>query len=82
MGSVSVRKAYSIIANCEKVTAIELMLAMRGLDFLKPLETGANLKMILNVLQKTQKPHQKDRYFGDDFNIILESISNNEPVKF
>ena len=72
MGSVSVRKAYSIIANCEKVTAIELMLAMRGLDFLKPLETGANLKMILNVLQKTQKPHQKDRYFGDDFNIILQ----------
>jgi histidine ammonia-lyase len=79
MGSVSVRKAYSIIANCEKVTAIELMLAMRGLDFLKPKETGTNLKKILEVLQKTQKPHQNDRYFGDDFNALLEIISSNEP---
>lgn len=79
MGSVSVRKAYSIIANCEKVTAIELMLAMRGLDFLKPKETGTNLKKILEVLQKTQKPHQNDRYFGDDFNALLEIISGNEP---
>ncbi|MEA1883143.1 MAG: histidine ammonia-lyase [Thermotogota bacterium] len=79
MGSISVRKAYFIIANCEKVTAIELMLAMRGLDFLKPLETGTNLKKILVVLQKTQKPHQNDRYFGNDFNVLLEVISNNEP---
>jgi histidine ammonia-lyase len=55
------------------------MLAMRGLDFLKPKETGTNLKKILEVLQKTQKPHQNDRYFGDDFNALLEIISGNEP---
>ena len=79
MGSISVRKAYSIVGNCEKVTAIELMLAIRGLDFLKPLETGVVLKKILNRLQVTQKPHQQDRYFGDDFNRLLEIISDTEP---
>lgn len=79
MGSISVRKAFSIIANCEKVTAIELMLALRGLSFLAPLETGDSLKRVLDVLQKTQKPHQNDRYFGDDFNALLEIISHNEP---
>jgi len=80
MGSVSVRKAYSIIANCEKVTAIELMLALRGLEFLKPLETGLTLRNILQELHLTQKPHHQDRYFGDDFNALLEFIAQKEPI--
>ena len=80
MGSVSVRKAFSIIANCEKVTAIELMLALRGLEFLKPMETGLTLRNILQELQETQKPHHQDRYFGDDFNVLLEYIAHKEPM--
>ena len=80
MGSVSVRKAFSIIANCEKVTAIELMLALRGLEFLKPMETGLTLRNFLQELQETQKPHHQDRYFGDDFNVLLEYIAHKEPM--
>jgi len=79
MGSVSVRKAYSIIGNCEKVTTIELMLAMRGLEFLSPMKTGKILENILEKLQLTQKAHTHDRYFGDDFNFLLELISTSEP---
>jgi len=79
MGSISVRKAYSMIENCEKVTTIELMLAMRGLEFLRPMKTGIILEKILEKLQLTQKPHHQDRYFGDDFNSLLELISTSEP---
>ncbi len=80
MGSVSVRKAYSIIGNCEKVTAIELMLAMRGLEFLRPMKTGIALERLLKQLLKTQKAYYNDRYFGDDFNSLLELITTNEPI--
>jgi len=79
MGSVSVRKAFSIVGNCEKVTAIELMLALRGLCFLRPMKTGERLEKYVEILQQTQKPHHSDRYFGDDFQNILDFICNNNP---
>jgi len=56
------------------------MLALRGLEFLKPMETGLTLRNILQELQETQKPHHQDRYFGDDFNVLLEYIAHKEPM--
>jgi len=34
----------------------------------------------LQELQETQKPHHQDRYFGDDFNVLLEYIAHKEPM--
>ncbi|HPF16039.1 MAG TPA: histidine ammonia-lyase [Thermotogota bacterium] len=81
MGSVSVRKAFSIIGNCEKVTTIELMLALRGLCFLRPMKTGKLLEFYIERFQQTLKPHHSDRYFGDDFQSILDIIRNHNPLK-
>jgi len=38
------------------------------------------LRSILKELENTQRPHQQDRFFGDDFNALLDLISTREPV--
>ncbi|HRW92414.1 MAG TPA: histidine ammonia-lyase [Thermotogota bacterium] len=74
MGSIAARKALSILQNAEKIVAIETMLALRGLAFLKPLETGRRLLPLVEQLEGLLQPYTGDRYFGDDFQAILDWI--------
>ena len=78
MGSVSVRKAYSIMSNAEKVIAIEIMLAYRGIEYLRPLKSGKKLENIIEKIATIQEEYNSDRYFGNDFRNILKYIKSNE----
>jgi histidine ammonia-lyase len=78
MGSVSVRKAYLIMANAEKVVAIELMLAYRGIEYLRPLKSGEKLEKYIMMISEIQAEYTKDRYFGKDFQNILGFIKAND----
>lgn len=77
MGPIAARKFLDIVHNDYKIVAIELMLSLRALHFLKPLTTGTKLFEILKPIQSLLDPHENDRYFGDDFQRIHTYISAN-----
>jgi len=82
MGSIASRKALEVVKNCEKVIAIEIMLSYRGIEYLKPLETGFRLKEVLKRIAPTQSRFDGDRYFGQDFDNILNLIKRNGPENY
>ncbi|HNR62498.1 MAG TPA: histidine ammonia-lyase [Thermotogota bacterium] len=82
MGPIAARKLLSIIENDTKIVAIELMVALRALEFLAPLQSGSALIKTLEPLYGLLSPYQGDRFFGDDFERIYRYISENEvPIK-
>jgi histidine ammonia-lyase len=66
------------MSNAEKVIAIEIMLAYRGIEYLRPLKSGKKLENIIEKIATIQEEYNSDRYFGNDFRNILKYIKSNE----
>lgn len=75
MGPIAARKALTIVQNARKIVAIELMLAVRALQILAPLQTGVALRTIVTTLESMIQPYEQDRFFGDDYQAIWNYIS-------
>lgn len=82
MGPIAARKLLSIIENDTKIVAIELMIALRALEFLQPLRSGPALMKALEPVYALLSPYQNDRFFGDDFERIYRYISHNAAATF
>jgi len=79
MGSIASRKSKEVLKNVYKIIAIEIMLSYRGLEFLSELKTGEKLDDIINEFKGEFSEYKEDRYFGEDFERILNYISENDP---
>lgn len=80
MGSISARKTLQIIRNLEKVLAIELMCAVQGFDFRKPLRSTVILNACHDHIRKKIPEVNEDRVFARDINAALTIIKNRELV--
>jgi len=65
MGSVSARKAVSIIGNIEKILGLELFCAAQGFDFRKPLKSGFLIDACHDLVRKSIPHVDRDVYLGD-----------------
>lgn len=76
MGSISGRKALQVIANVEKILAIELLTAAQAFEFRKPLKSGIYLEEVHKVVREQVAFAQKDRVFADDIEKGIAMIRN------
>ena len=76
MGTISARKAQTILSNTEFVLAIELLCTAQALDFLKELKPGDGVE-IAHKLVREKVPHlDKDRILSCDINLLKEIVSS------
>ncbi len=74
MGTTSARKLRKIVDNMEKVIAMELLCAAQALDFLKPNEPTAGVKVAYEAIRAHVSFAQKDRVFSEDIEIIRNTL--------
>lgn len=76
MGSISGRKALQVIANVEKILAIELLTAAQAFEFRKPLKSGIYLEEVHKAVREQIAFAQNDRVFADDIEKGIAMIRN------
>ncbi len=72
MGANGAVKCKRVIDNVEKVLAIELLTAVQGIEFRKPLKTSDKLEKIITAFRKEVSFNEADRVMHDD---IIKAIN-------
>jgi histidine ammonia-lyase len=81
MGSVGVRKSLRIVANLEKILAIEMLTAAQGFDFRKPLKSGILLEKAHKLIRKKITFADTDRIFSNDIEIAIALVQSKSIIK-
>jgi histidine ammonia-lyase len=81
MGTLAARKAREIVANCQRVLAIELLCACQALDLRAPLKPGPATSRALSTVRKHVSKMDYDRPLFEDIEKVYELISSREIVK-
>ena len=76
MGSISGRKALSVIHNLEKILAIELLCAAQAFDFRSPLKSSPTLSEVHQEVRKKIEHAEEDRIFSLDIEKAVKLISD------
>jgi len=66
MGVWAARKAAQVLANAERVVAIELLAAAQGIDLLRPLRTSERLERAHRAIRERVPRLEEDRPGGPD----------------
>ena len=81
MGSISGRKALTIVKNLEKILAIELLCAAQAFDFRSPTQSGKTIERFHSLIRE-KIPHLKeDTVISDYIELAVEFISNDNLLK-
>ncbi len=76
MGSISARKALTIVENLEKILGIELFCAAQGFDFRKPLKSGPLIEAC-HALVREAIPHiDRDVYLAGFIDTAIAMVKN------
>jgi len=76
MGTIAARQAREILENVRHVIAIEIMVALQGIDFLQPLQPGTALQALHAYLRKFVPFMHEDRMISPDIQMIYEKITD------
>jgi histidine ammonia-lyase len=74
MGGWAARKALQVVENVEYVVAIELLCAVQGLEFHRPLKTTAPLEAVVEEFRKLVPRWEKDRYMKPAIDSALQFV--------
>jgi histidine ammonia-lyase len=74
MGMTSALKLRSIIDLAENLLAIELLAAAQGLEYRRPLKSGAGVERAFTIVRKLAPPLTKDRPLANDIARVAEAI--------
>jgi histidine ammonia-lyase len=78
MSPIAARKLAAIVANLERVLAIETMTAFQAMEFLKPLRSSRPLETVRRAFRRVVRPWNEDRELAPDLEAsrkFLESDS-------
>lgn len=78
MGSISGRKCLKVLANLEKIQAIELLCASQALEFVHPLKTSTILEKIQARIRQDIPYFEKDEIFSESINKAIALVQNGE----
>ena len=74
MGMSAAWKAERVLANAERIVAIELLAGAQGLEFLKPMQPGAGVRKAYAAVRGTVPALSGDRPFTPDIEAIRRLI--------
>jgi len=74
MGLAAARKARQAVDCLERVLAAELMCAAEGLEYRRPLRSGAGVEQAHALVRERVAPLREDRLLGDDLDALTELV--------
>jgi histidine ammonia-lyase len=74
MGNASGLKAWQVLANAERVLAIELLAGAQGIEFLAPLEPGIGGRAARDAVRALSPRLADDRPLADDIEAVAHSL--------
>ncbi|MGH7564229.1 MAG: histidine ammonia-lyase [Gemmatimonadota bacterium] len=78
MGVWAARKAEQVVANAERVVAIELLAAARGIDLRRPLKTSPALEALHAQIRERVPARAEDRAGSDEIETVAAMIREGE----
>ncbi|MEO6949077.1 MAG: histidine ammonia-lyase [Ginsengibacter sp.] len=78
MGANAATKCYKVMANVEKILAIELLTAMQALEFRRPLTSSDKIEAIMKAFREKVTFNNSDRVLHDDMIAAVDFIRNYE----
>lgn len=81
MGPISARKCRNILGNLETILAIELVVALQGLEFVKPLKPGIGALHAYEFVREFIQPLKEDRTLYEDIVKAKNLISSGKLIE-
>ena len=66
MATHAARRVIQMAENATAIVAIELLAAVQGLEFHRPLRSSAILEKVVSLLRRQVKSYDADRFFAPD----------------
>ncbi len=74
MGNAAGLKAWQVLANAERVLAIELLAGVQGVEFLAPLQPGAGVRAGRELVRSLSPRLRDDRQLSGDIEAVAEAV--------
>jgi histidine ammonia-lyase len=81
MGNASGLKAWQVLANSERVLAIELLAGAQGVEFLAPLEPGIGVRATRAFVRTLSPRLRDDRALADDIETVASAVRDGSLVE-
>jgi histidine ammonia-lyase len=81
MGNASGLKAWQVLANAERVLAIELLAGAQGVEFLAPLKPGAGVRATREFVRSRSARLRDDRPLSGDIESVAAAIRDGSLVE-
>src|SRR5881275_2762268 len=78
MGNASGLKAWQVLANAERVLAIELLAGVQGVEFLAPLQPGRGVRAARERIRALSPRLRDDRQLSGDIEAVAAAIRQGE----
>ncbi len=76
MGMSGARRLAPMIANLERILAIEMLAACQGIDFLAPLRPGPETRKAYQIVRQLSKRVDADRSLAPDIEAVAKAVSD------
>jgi histidine ammonia-lyase len=80
MGNAAGLKAWSVLANCERALAIELLAGAQAVEFHAPLEPGDGSRAARAAVRELSPRLRDDRSLAPDIEAVAEAIRDGSVV--
>ena len=74
MGNAAGLKAWQVLANAERVLAIELLAGIQGVEFLAPLQPGVGVRAARELVRSLSPRLRDDRPLSGDIEAVAEAV--------
>jgi histidine ammonia-lyase len=81
MGNAAGLKAWQVLANVERVLAIELLAGVQGVEFLAPLQPGIGVRAARELVRSLSTRLRDDRQLSGDIEAVAQAISDGSFVE-
>ena len=76
MGNAAGLKAWQVLANAERVLAIELLAGVQGVEFLAPLQPGLGVRAAREQVRALSPRLRDDRQLSGDIEAVAAAIKD------
>jgi histidine ammonia-lyase len=81
MGNASGLKAWQVLANAERVLAIELLAGAQGVEFLAPLQPGVGVRAAREFVRSLSPRLRDDRPLAPDIEVVADAVRDGSLVE-
>jgi histidine ammonia-lyase len=81
MGNASGLKAWQVLANVERALAIELLAGAQAVEFLAPLEPGAGVRAVHDLVRSLSPRLRDDRPLAADIERVAQAIRDGSAIE-